>query len=73
MLHFREVHGLGVPAYLEVDVLFARYVDTEDLIAQSAQLEYGYGDGPPRIFTGLVESVTVRGTSGVGGSDRTYQ
>jgi type VI secretion system secreted protein VgrG len=72
VLHFREVHELGKPAYVEVDILLTSYVDPEDLIAQSAELEYTYDTDPPRQFVGIVDSVTVVGSSAVG-STRTYQ
>jgi type VI secretion system secreted protein VgrG len=73
VLAFREVHELGRPAYLEVDALFGSYLDPEDIIAQTGELEFGYDDGALRKFTGLVESVTVVGSSAVGNAARTYQ
>jgi type VI secretion system secreted protein VgrG len=73
VLGFREVHALGVPAFVEVDALFDAYFDTEDLIAQLAQLEFSYDGEPTRKFTGIVESVTAIGSSAVGDGGRTYQ
>jgi type VI secretion system secreted protein VgrG len=73
VLRFREVHALGTPAYLEVDVLFQDYLDTEDLIAQQASLEFAYDGDPTRVFSGIVESVTAIGSSAVGNAGRTYQ
>jgi type VI secretion system secreted protein VgrG len=73
VLRVREVHALNAPVYADVDVLFPGYVDTETFIAQTAEVVYGYDDGTTRTFAGLVESVTVVGSSAAGGGGRTYQ
>ena len=73
VLSFREAHQLSRPAYVEVDVLLAAYVDTEDLIAQTAELYFGYDGEPGRKFVGVVESVTIVGSSALGDAGRTYQ
>jgi type VI secretion system secreted protein VgrG len=73
VLTFREVHQLSRPAFVEVDVLLAAYVDTEDLIAQTAELYFGYDGEAGRKFVGVVESVTIVGSSAIGDAGRTYQ
>jgi type VI secretion system secreted protein VgrG len=73
VLSSREVHELSRPAYVEVEVLLPMYADTEDLIGQTAGLNIGHDDEPGRTFAGIVESVTVVGSSAVGGPGRTYQ
>jgi type VI secretion system secreted protein VgrG len=73
VLSFREVHQLSRPAYLEVDVLLPVYVDTEDLIAQTAGLLFTYDGQAGRKFAGIVESVTIVGSSAIGDAGRTYQ
>jgi uncharacterized protein involved in type VI secretion and phage assembly len=73
VLRFREVHALGVPAFVEIDVLFDGYFDTEDLIAQTALLEFAHDGGTTRMFAGVVDSVTAIGSSAVGNAARTYQ
>jgi len=70
---FREVHQLSRPALVEVEVLLPAYFDTEDLIAQTAELYFGYDGEPGRKFVGVVESVTVLGSSALGDPGRTYQ
>ena len=73
VLSFREFHELSRPAFVEVDVLLAVYADTEDLIAQPAELYFGYDGEAGRKFAGIVESVTVVGSSALGDAGRTYQ
>ena len=73
VLRFREQHELGKPAVLEIEVLFDDYFDTEDLIAQSALLEFAHDGGTTRLFGGIVDSVTAIGSSAVGNAGRTYQ
>lgn len=73
VLSLREVHQLSRPAYVEVDVLLPTYVDTEDCIGQTAELAFGWDDEPGRKFVAVVESVTVLGSTAVGGQGRTYQ
>ena len=73
VLSFREVHQLSRPALVEVEVLLPAYFDTEDLIAQTAELYFGYDGEPGRKFVGVVESVTVLGSSALGDPGRTYQ
>jgi len=73
VLTFREAQQLSRPAFVEVDVLLAAYVDTEDLIAQTAELYFGYDGESGREFVGVVESVTVVGSSAIGDAGRTYQ
>jgi len=73
VLNCREVHELSRPPYVEVDVLLPAYFDTEDLVAQTAQLYYGYDGEPGRSFVGVVEAVTILGSSAVGDAARTYQ
>jgi type VI secretion system secreted protein VgrG len=73
VLTFREIHQLSRPASLEIDVLLPEYVDTEDLIAQTAELDFGYQGEGGRTFVGIVESVTVVGSSSIGDAGRTYQ
>ncbi len=73
VLSSREVHQLSRPVYLEVEVLLPVYVDTEDLIGQTAALYVGFDGQDGRSFTGVVESVTAVGSSAVGEAGRTYQ
>ncbi len=73
VLNLREVHQLSRPAYVEVDVLLPTYLDTEDCIGQTAELAFGWDDEPGRKFVAVVESVTVMGSTAVGGQGRTYQ
>ena len=73
VLSSREIHQLSRPAFVEVEALLPVYADTEDLIGQTAELYIGYDGQDGRSFTGIVESVTVVGSSGVGDAGRTYQ
>jgi type VI secretion system secreted protein VgrG len=73
VLSSREVHQLSRPAYVEVEVLLPIYADTEDLIGQTAELLIADENQSSRTFTGVVESVTVVGSSAIGGPGRTYQ
>ena len=73
VLSSREVHQLSRPVYVEVEALLPVYADTEDLIGQPAELYIGYDGQDGRSFTGIVESVTVVGSSNLGDAGRTYQ
>jgi type VI secretion system secreted protein VgrG len=74
VLRVREEHRLGLPPQVEVDALLPEYVDPEDLIGKTGEVKYGYDDGgSPRKFTGVVESVTIVGSAGLGSTGRTYQ
>jgi type VI secretion system secreted protein VgrG len=73
VLSSREVHQLSRPAYVEVEALLPMYADTEDLVGQPAELFIGFDGTAGRSFAGIVESVTVVGSSGVGDAGRTYQ
>jgi type VI secretion system secreted protein VgrG len=73
VLSSREVHQLSRPAYLEVEALLAVYVDTEEIVGATAALTIGYDGDTRRSFAGIVESVTVIGSTAVGDAGRTYQ
>lgn len=69
--YFREEHVLGRPPRLEIEVHYAQYFDPEDMIGHGAALEYAYEGGTTRVFAGVVDEVTVLGSSGVGAEART--
>jgi type VI secretion system secreted protein VgrG len=73
VLEFRETHELGQPPELRVLCLFDQYVDPEDVVGKPATLAYGYDGGTTRSFVGVLDSVTIYGTSHLGTDGRTYQ
>src|SRR5512132_97415 len=68
VLAFRAEQRLGRPTEANVTVQLADYVDPEELIGTPAELAFAAGDdGPLRRFGGVVEAVTIIGSTQVGG------
>ncbi len=70
---FREEHALGQPPSLEIELHLDDYVDPEDMIGGTGTLSYGFEGETARIFGGVIDEVTVLGTSAVGGAARTLR
>src|SRR5262245_60138369 len=66
VLAFREEHHLGRPAEASVTVQLAGYVDPDDLLGADAELSFAAGDGPKHAFSGIIEAVTIIGSTAVG-------
>src|SRR4051812_48179874 len=66
VLAFREEHRLGRPAEASVTVQLAHYVDPDDMLGAEAELSFTAGDGPKHDFSGIVEAVTIIGSTAVG-------
>src|SRR5262245_11088591 len=65
---FREEHRLGRPSEASVTCQLVEYVDPEAMIGTTAELAFTVGDdGTPHRFAGIVEAVTIIGTTEVGG------
>ena len=68
VLAFRAEQRLGRPTEANVTVQLADYVDPEVLIGTMAELAFSAGDeGPLRRFGGVIEAVTIIGSTMVGG------
>ncbi len=68
VLAFREEHVLGRPPEAMITVQLADYVDPEELVGTDAELSYATGDeGEVHVFAGVVEAVTIVGSTAVGG------
>ncbi len=74
VLSFTEQHVLGVPCEATVSFLFSDSQKLDDLVGQQAVLEYMVDeDAQPRVFGGIVESISVEGSSQAGFQGRTFQ
>jgi type VI secretion system secreted protein VgrG len=68
VLAFRAEQRLGRPTEASVTVQLADYVDPEELIGTPAELAFSAGDdGPLRRFGGIIEAVTIIGSTMIGG------
>ena len=68
VLAFRAEQRLGRPTEASVTVQLADYVDPEELIGTPAELAFAAGDdGPLRRFGGIIEAVTIIGSTMIGG------
>src|SRR4051812_4366586 len=68
VLAFREEHRLGRPSEAKITVQLLDYVEPDAVIGAGAQLAYSVGDdGPVHRFAGIVDEVTVVGSTFVGG------
>ncbi len=69
VLAFRAEQRLGRPTEASVTVQLADYVDPEELIGTPAELAFAAGDdGPLRRFGGIIEAVTIIGSTMIGGA-----
>lgn len=67
VLAFREEHRLGRPSEATITCQLADYVDPEEMIGTPGQLVFAMGsDGTPHTFGGVVEAVTIIGSTQVG-------
>jgi len=73
ILRFQEAHKLGVAPSLEIDFAITDYQPPDSLIGQKGVLSYGYEDDDPRVFTGIVESVTLKGSGQMGMEGRLFR
>ena len=67
VLAFREEHHLGRPAEASVTVQLPGYVDPDELLGAAAELGFAAGDGPKHAFAGIIEAVTLIGSTAMGG------
>jgi type VI secretion system secreted protein VgrG len=68
VLAFRTEQRLGRPTEAHVTVQLAEYLDPDEMIGLVAQLSFNAGDdGPERLFGGIIEAVTIVGSTFVGG------
>ncbi|MEP7120396.1 MAG: type VI secretion system tip protein TssI/VgrG [Byssovorax sp.] len=68
VLAFRTEQRLGRPTEAHVTVQLAEYVEPDQMIGLVAQLSFNAGDdGPERLFGGIIEAVTLVGSTFVGG------
>ena len=68
VLAFRTEQRLGRPTEAHVTVQLAEYIDPDEMIGTVAQLSFNAGeDGPERLFGGIIEAVTLVGSTFVGG------
>jgi type VI secretion system secreted protein VgrG len=72
VLGFRERHRLGVPAELDIEVALGDYTDIEDLLGQSAALEFEEEGSPVRRISGVAESAAVVASAQGFQADRLY-
>ncbi len=73
VIRFQESHQLGVPAWLEVDIAFPDYQELDAVVGHAAVLTYGHDGDEPRTFSGIVESVTLKGSGQMGMDGRLYR
>ncbi|MEZ4311018.1 MAG: type VI secretion system tip protein TssI/VgrG [Polyangiaceae bacterium] len=73
VIRFQESHKLGVPPWAEVDFAFPDYQELDNLIGRAAVLSYGYEGEEPRMFAGIVESATIKGSGQMGMDGRVYR
>lgn len=67
VLAFRAEQRLGRPTEAHVTVQLADYVDPETMLGTAAELAFSAGDDDPvRLFGGVVEAVTIVGSTLVG-------
>ena len=68
VLAFRTEQRLGRPTEAHVTVQLAEYIDPEEMIGSPAELSFNAGDdGPVRLFGGIIEAVTIIGSTLIGG------
>ena len=69
VLAFREEHSLGRPSSAEVTVQLPEDADPEAFVGSSAALAFAPGDdAPEHLFLGVVEAITLIGSTAVAGS-----
>src|SRR4051812_48919878 len=69
VLAFREEHRLGRPAEALITVQLSDYIDPEELVGTFGVLDFSAGEeGTPHSFGGVVEAVTIIGSTSVGGN-----
>ncbi|MBK8253720.1 MAG: type VI secretion system tip protein VgrG [Polyangiaceae bacterium] len=73
VIRFQESHKLGVPPWVEVDFALADYQELDNIIGRAAVLSYGYEGEEPRLFAGVVESATLKGSGQMGMDGRLYR
>src|SRR3954471_540528 len=67
VLAFRAEQRLGRPTEAHITVQLADYVDPEEMIGTAAELAFAAGDdGPVRLFGGIIEALTIVGSTAVG-------
>src|SRR4051812_23237328 len=68
VLAFRTEQRLGRPTEAHVTVQLAEYIEPDEMIGLVAELSFNSGDdGPERLFGGIIEAVTIVGSTFVGG------
>src|SRR4051812_39393549 len=68
VLAFRTEQRLGRPTEAHVTVQLAEYVEPDEMIGTPAELAFNAGDdGPIRLFGGIIEAVTIVGSTLIGG------
>jgi type VI secretion system secreted protein VgrG len=66
VLAFREEHRLGRPAEATITCQLPAYVDPEELLGGGASLAFALAEEDPHRFSGVVDAVTVIGSTEMG-------
>ncbi|WP_437681533.1 type VI secretion system Vgr family protein [Sorangium sp. So ce131] len=66
VLRFECAHEAGRPLALDVEVILYAYEEPDAMIGKGARLSFGAPGEAPRIVAGIVESVTVIGSTEMG-------